>query len=1027
MCILVELNPAQKSAVEYDAGPLLVVAGPGSGKTSVIIERIVHLVKSGVKPDEILCLTFTTKATGEMSGRLADRDLIDVQVNTFHSFAKSILDDNVLESGINTSSGVLQRPAQLAWGLKNIDSFHFKHLSIGNNAEDLIRAIIDGISTFKDELITPETLREYLDSKESQELDEDEQDLVNRLNDLYNVYVNYQEFWNTKNVIDYNDIIVKAITLVKSKPRIREKLQKKFKHILVDEFQDNNFAQLELVKLVSDNGNVTAVGDDDQSIFRFQGAYLKNFDDFTKYFKNTKIINLDQNYRSTQNIVNLSSLLVSNIEERKEKKLFSQNPPGDKINVCECSDESAEVQYVVKHIKELLGTPLVREDGTKGIISYEDIAILARSRKSGAKFVKALKSYGLPADFIGSDNLFTTPIVKDVMAYLAVASHPASAGKEITRLMKKHGIGEYNIAKINHYSEKISETDNPKVDYVLKSLYEIANQDVTQKKEILEFIDILNELGKLSQYNPSDVIYKIIMSISGLYKKSIENNSLENRINQILLKEIYKYATEYETLYPDESLDDFISYLNYLFRFELELPEELKEDDSILVTTIHQSKGKEFPAVFIVDVVKDKLPLRARTKKFFVPKDLAKGLVRTADEKTLHLLDEKRLLYVAMTRAKSHLHITYAQHYQDRKTEAKPSSFLEELNYKENELIEFSKFSSDKDVQLAHIEHIEQVKQEHQKIAVNSINQMNIKTAIQKIIDLAKIKHFEKFQSLDGFDPAKVLEIEYEESQLESQLYQKPIPLIKKENFRLSPSKIQLYDECPLKFKFQYVLKIPAAPKKTFFQMGTAIHAVAETMTKLQKDGQVPTENVALEILNKKWDASSYRGNRTKEGQDKYQSKEMVKTYLEWAEQNPNTPVDVEPKFQIKLNDVVISGKIDRVEQTPDGEYEVIDFKTGRVYKTKNTIKDDIQMNTYALGTEKLYGKLPKKASLFYIKHNKIVPHFIEKEHLDEFKKGLEVKIDSIFDEEFDAKPEYQKCNWCDYASICDEKDDKQK
>ena len=211
---------------------------------------------------------------------------------------------------------------------------------------------------------------------------------------------------------------------------------------------------------------------------------------------------------------------------------------------------------------------------------------------------------------------------------------------------------------------------------------------------------------------------------------------------------------------------------------------------------------------------------------------------------------------------------------------------------------------------------------------------MNLNTAIRKIIDLAKIKHFEEFKNLDTFDPVKLLEIEPEESQIDSQLYQKSIPLIKKDNFRLSPSKIQTYEECPLKFKFQYVLRVPT-PSKTYFGMGTAIHAVAENLTKLQKDGKESTEKLALEILEKQWDHSSYRNQRTKENQDKVKSKDMVKTYMEWAENNPNTPVEVEPKFEIKINDVTVSGKIDRVEQTPEGEFEVIDFKQVMHTRTK--------------------------------------------------------------------------------------------
>ena len=169
------LNPEQKVAVEHKNSPLLIVAGPGSGKTFVIIERIMHLIKNGIKPSEILCLTFTKKAADNMLERLENEGIEDVEINTFHAFAQSILIDNVLESGVNISSGVIKRSAQLAWGLKNIDSFNFQHVNIGNNAEDLIRSIIDGIRTFKDELISPQMLKEYLDSKKSKKLDDDEQ------------------------------------------------------------------------------------------------------------------------------------------------------------------------------------------------------------------------------------------------------------------------------------------------------------------------------------------------------------------------------------------------------------------------------------------------------------------------------------------------------------------------------------------------------------------------------------------------------------------------------------------------------------------------------------------------------------------------------------------------------------------------------------------------------------------------------------------------------------------------------------
>ena len=1018
-----KLSDSQSRAVQYDKGPLLVVAGPGSGKTRVIVERIAYLVKTGVSPGSILCLTFTNKATEEMLQRLEQQGILDVSVNTFHSFSVAILQDHVLESGVNISSGTIKNSAQLAWGIKNIDSFGFQHINVGNNAETLIRGIIDGIRTFKNELISPQQLKEYLDSKNLQDLPDDQLELVQRLGDLHKVYVKYQEFWNSKSLIDFNDMIVEAVNLLNSNTHIRTKLQEMYKHILIDEFQDNNYAQLELVKLISKDRNVTAVGDDDQCIFRFQGAYMKNFDDYKEYFQDTKTVNLNENYRSTQNIVSLATSLVSSIGERQEKNLSSENNRGEKIQVRICSDENAQIQYVVQTIKSLLGIPITREDGTPDTISYSDIAVLSRSRRSSEQFAHHLRAHGMPVDSANSENFFDTPAFKDVMAYLNVVDSPIYAGRQITRLLKNHGITEYNIARINRYADSLSraEHDGHGIDFVLQSLHEITRQDITQKEEIAEFANMLSKLSDLSAYSPSQIVYKVIMSISGIYKKSITDDSPHAQTDKTLLAVMCELALNYEMIYPDDTLSDFITYINYVVGPELELPEKTDAQDGISVTTIHKSKGKEFQAVFIVDVAKDKLPLRFRSKNFYVPQDLARGLVRSEDEKTLHLLDEKRLLYVAMTRAKSHLYITYAQRYDDRKNDSKPSEFLDELQFTENPLIECKEFESTASVQPVDGSRLEQLKQKRQLAAVNSICQMNLRTAINTIVDLAKINHFEEFGSLDNFDSQKTLRTESCESHIDSELYQNPISLIDRENFRLSPSKFHTYKDCPLKFKFQHVLGVPAPPK-TYFGLGTAIHSVIEDLTKLQKDGIMPTEELAFEMLEKRWNASLYKNQRTKESEDKADAKEMMKTYIQWAEKNPAKIVSAESKFQINIDGTSISGKIDRIQTSGSADYEVVDFKTGAPTLTKNTIKTDVQANIYALGVLELCKKLPKKVSLFYLKDDKIVSHHIEEKSLNSFKDQLSDTIDSIFNEEFDAIPESYKCSRCDYAVICDAK-----
>ena len=365
--------------------------------------------------------------------------------------------------------------------------------------------------------------------------------------------------------------------------------------------------------------------------------------------------------------------------------------------------------------------------------------------------------------------------------------------------------------------------------------------------------------------------------------------------------------------------------------------------------------------------------------------------------------------------------LLYAQRYGDRKTDSKSSEFLDELQFTGNPLIECKEFKSSANVQLADGDPLEQLKQKQQLAAVNFICQMNLRTAINTIVDLAKIKHFEEFGSLDNFDSKKILRMDSDKSHIDSELYRNPIPLIVRENFRLSPSKFHTYKDCPLKFKFQHVLGVPAPPK-TYFGLGTAIHSVIEDLTELQKDGVMPTEEMAFEMLEKRWDASLYKNRRTKESEDKADAKQMIKAYIQWTEKNPAKVVSAESKFQINLDGTSISGKIDRIQASDGGDYEVIDFKTGAPTLTKNTIKTDVQANIYALGVLELCKKLPKKVSMFYLKDDKFVSYHIEEESLNSFKDQLSDTIDSIFNEEFDAIPDSYKCSRCDYAVICDAK-----
>ncbi|MEO9295348.1 MAG: ATP-dependent helicase [Nitrososphaera sp.] len=619
------LNAEQQRAVTHQGGPLLIVAGPGSGKTRVLIERVIHLVKGGIKPSEILCLTFSEKAAEEMRVRLEkEMDASEMEISTFHAFAKDVLEDNVLDSGIGTGSGVIKKSARLVWGLKNIDAFGLQHLEIGNNAVKVIESLIDGIGVFKEELISPAELEKYVEAKLQSNLNDEERDFVNKLSDLCNVYKKYEEFQKDKAVIDFDDMVVQAISLFAKKPRVLAKYHKRFRHVLVDEFQDNNYAQLELVKMIGRSGNVTVVGDDDQSIYRFQGAYLTNFQDFREHFKDTTVVTLNQNYRSTKRIVQAAGQLLEGVQDRQKKELFSENEEGDRIVVAACSNEPAEVEFIVSRIKEMVGRPLKRRDGTESPLSYRDFVILARRKMEGRKFAKALKAYGIPTVYMGESNIFASPVVRDFMAYLQIASSPTRAGVEIYRLMKSHGITEQNIARINHAARKKAREDPTDMDFVYETLRD-CSAIVTQADECKELADQLDRICALAGRPVSEFAYGVIMSATDLYRRVARDITPEGRRNQLLLKELYNISLEYESLNPQGTLADYVKYLTLMGQFDLELEEDYWSEDAVQVTTIHPSKGREFPVVFVADLAANKFPPRYREKRSMSLRTCQKG------------------------------------------------------------------------------------------------------------------------------------------------------------------------------------------------------------------------------------------------------------------------------------------------------------------------------------------------------------------------------------------------------------------
>ena len=342
------------------------------------------MLKTGLKPSEILCLTFSEKAANELKERIQEDDdvkekidISEMEISTYHSFCRHLLLDNTTHTGLGMKGGVIDRPMFLVWGVQNIDKFQFdEHIEIGNNASEIIEKMIDGISVFNDALIPPEELEVFVQKRlqdPSLMKDVEEVEYMHLLDNLTKIYKEYVKFKKQKDVMDFDDLIVESNKLLanKEKPHALKVAQEKYKHILIDEFQDNNYAQFAIVKKLVSNGNVTAVGDADQNIYRFQGAYTEIFQDFKKEYPDHTEIVLAKNWRNPKNVIAVSNQLLEQDPFREAKKIVPTKDDSQKVNVIECSSEFAQAEFIKNKIHELK-----KETDCK----FSDFAILSRKQ-----------------------------------------------------------------------------------------------------------------------------------------------------------------------------------------------------------------------------------------------------------------------------------------------------------------------------------------------------------------------------------------------------------------------------------------------------------------------------------------------------------------------------------------------------------------------------------------------------------------------------------------------------------------------
>ena len=664
---LKNLNPQQKRAVKFGQGPVLIVAGAGTGKTTAITERIAYLIKSKkIKPEEILGLTFTDKAAGEMEERvdkLLPYGYNDLWISTFHSFCERILKEHGLDIGLPTDFKLLDQTS--AWLLvkKNLNKFNLDYYKPLGSPTKFIRALISHFARCKDQAITPEDYLKYAEELKTNLIDLPEKQESERIKEIANAYFVYQKLLLENSALDFNDLINYCLQLLQKRPWILKKYQEQFKYILVDEFQDTNWVQYELIKLLAEpKNNLTVCADDDQSIYKFRGASFSNVLQFRRDFPKAQEIALIKNYRSNQNILDLAYKFIQlNNPNRLEyldkinKKLQAQTKAKAEIQHLHFKNLDQEVRGVVNKIIEII------KKNKK--VNFSDLAILVRANDSANAFCRGLERANLPYQFLASRGLYLKPIILDIIAYFKLLDnyHESSALYRVLN-MPCFKFSYQDIVKITQYAYRKA-----------ISAYE-ALSEIYPNHNLLNLIQKHSKLAQ--QRNVSEVFVRFLQEAGCL--EYLSKNQKEEDLDYI--SQFYEKIKRFEETSLNAKLKDFMEEMS----LELESGEsgKLQFDpetgpEMIKIMTIHSAKGLEFKYVFLVNLVDKRFPTIERKEPIEIPEELVKDIIPKGD---VHFEEERRLFYVAMTRAKKGLYFTSAEDYGGIRNK-KLSRFLIELGF----------------------------------------------------------------------------------------------------------------------------------------------------------------------------------------------------------------------------------------------------------------------------------------------------------------------------------------------------------
>ncbi|MBI5183634.1 MAG: ATP-dependent helicase [Nitrospinae bacterium] len=981
--ILYELNPLQKEAVTFGDGPLLVIAGAGTGKTTVITRRIAYLITSKkARPEEILALTFTEKSATEMEERvdlLVPYGYANIWISTFHAFGNRILRDHALDLGLSPDFRLLTRPEQIIFFREHLFEFPLNYYRPLGDPTRYIDAIIALISRAMDEDISPNEYLNYVsDLKRRYEkgYQEGSTEEVMREGEIAETYSRYQELKAKNGFLDFGDLVNLTLKLFRDNQRIRKGYQDRFRYILVDEFQDTNYAQFQLLKLLVGNHNITVVGDDDQSIYKFRGAAISNILGFKDIYPDAREIVLTQNYRSTQIVLDSARRLICHnnpdrleVRNNIDKRLISQNPRGIPIKHLHYDTLSNEADGVADIIEE--GVTL-RE------YTYKEFAILVRSNNDADPFLRSLNMKGIPYHFSGGQGLYSRPEIRLVISFLKVITnfndnmnlyHLSSSdiyqlnGMDLTLCMNKASEINSSLYYIFSHLEDLSD------------LKDISSDSCATISKILE--DIRYNVKASIEVPTSSLLYNFLKN-SGYLTRLISSPSMENEKKIINIAKFFDIVQSSERIIMNGNVRGFISHIDMLIKSGDDPPvaDVERDTDAVNVLTVHKAKGLEFPVVFMVSLLAQRFPSRHRNEPIPLPIALIKDILPSGD---FHLQEERRLFYVAMTRAMKELYLTSGVDYGGLR-KRKVSQFVLEA--------------------------------------------MDLPVVDKTLLKRSAIESIERFAPPvrgDNLTP------HYDYSAGEIPRADKDVcPM--EGGLKLSYYQIDDYLTCPLKYKYVHILRVPIIKHHSIIY-GKALHTAVSEYNRRKINGHSIEEEGLIKIFEDAWTSEGFL-TREHEEMRLESGWRALRDFYHREEDRGIIPAYVEKEFSFPLpcintvrglGDIRIQGRWDRID-IYDEDISIIDFKSSDIYTQKDAdrrSKDSLQLSIYALAYREIYGKIPDRLELYFLESGLIGVSMRKEDDLNKIIDKIGEVASGIRARNYEANPDYIACRYCAFLEIC--------